>query len=81
MTHSSHEAAGRVLSSAKHWLHCRKQEATHCRECDSPVIPWASHCPNCGQANPAKVSATAAIYLALAFALLTLTLSALIIAF
>jgi hypothetical protein len=43
-------------------MHNRLQECVHCRECQSEVEPFASHCPRCGQANPAKVSATAAIY-------------------
>jgi hypothetical protein len=43
-------------------MQSRLQECVHCRECNSEVTPFASHCPRCGQANPAKVSASAAIY-------------------
>jgi hypothetical protein len=46
-------------------MHSRLQECVHCRECESAVEPFASHCPRCGQANPAKVSASAAVYPAL----------------
>ena len=81
MTHLSHGISGRILSSMKHWFRCRIQECIRCSECDGTISPWTSHCPTCGQANPAKVSATVGIYLALGFVVVTLTLSALIINF
>jgi hypothetical protein len=62
MTQSSSGLMWRVRSSIKHWMHSRLEECVHCRGCDSEVTPFVSHCPKCGQANPAKVSATAAIY-------------------
>jgi hypothetical protein len=81
MTHSSFDIAGRILSSLKRWFHSRTQECIRCSECENAVTPWASHCPTCGQANPARVSASAGIYLAVGFVLLTSTLLALIIGF
>jgi hypothetical protein len=80
MTHSNHDAVGRFVSSMKRWFQLRLQECIRCSECENAVRPWTSHCPTCGQANPARVSATAGIYLTLGFVLLTLTLSAVIIA-
>jgi hypothetical protein len=62
MTSSSSGLWWRVRSRVEQWVHSRLDECVHCRECDSEVKPFASHCPKCGQANPAKVSATAAIY-------------------
>jgi uncharacterized OB-fold protein len=75
MTHS--ELAGRIRGSVKQWLHDRLQECLHCSECGAAVTPWDSHCPQCGQENPARVSASAAIglvigTLCLAFAILVL---------
>ena len=65
MTSSSSDPLLRVRNSVKRWMHSRLQECIHCRECESEVEPFASHCPRCGQANPAKVSASAAVYPAL----------------
>ena len=81
MTHSSYRIAGRIFSSMHHWLRSRMHECIRCSECESAITPWASHCPTCGQVNPARVSATVGIYLAFGFVLLTATLAALIIAF
>lgn len=78
MTHSSSELAGRIRSSVKEWFHCRMQECVRCCECGGAVSPWDSHCPTCGQENPARVSASAVVFLVLGFALLSLTLSSLI---
>ena len=61
MTDSSSGLMYRVRTSVEQWMHNRWQECIHCRECDSQIKPFATHCPTCGQANPAKVSATAAI--------------------
>ena len=71
----------RIRSTVQHWIHCRMQECVRCRECDSTVTPWASLCPRCGQANPARVSPAAGVYLALAFVLVTSMLLALKLAF
>lgn len=65
MTSSSSGLMWRVRSSVEQWMHCRLQECVHCRECESEITPFVSHCPICGQANPAKVSASAAVYPAL----------------
>jgi hypothetical protein len=81
MSHSDHDAAGRIVSSMMHWFHSRIQECIRCSACENAIRPWASHCPICGQANPARVSPTASIYLVLGFVLLTSTMSAVIMAF
>ena len=81
MTHTIYKIAGRIFSSIKRWLRSRMQECIRCSECENAVSPWASHCPTCGQANPARVSATAGVYLALGIVLLTVILSSLTIVF
>ena len=81
MTHSDQDAVVRIVSSMKHWFQNRIQECTHCSECMNAIRPWASYCPICGQANPARMSATAGIYLVLGFVLLTSTLLFVSIAF
>jgi hypothetical protein len=81
MTHFDQFATGRFVRSMKHWFQSRLQECTRCSACENAITPWASHCPTCGQASPARVSATAGIYLAFGFVFLTLTVSAAIIAF
>ena len=77
MTHSSYEITGRILSALKHWFHSRMRECVRCIQCENAVTPWASHCPTCGQKNPARVSGSAGIYLAIGSGLLTLGLLAL----
>jgi hypothetical protein len=72
MTHSSSGLMYRVRNSVEQWMHCRLQECVHCRECQSEIPPLATYCPKCGQADPAKVSASAAIYPAIAGILVTL---------
>jgi hypothetical protein len=69
---------GRVGRSIQRWFNARREECVHCRECGNEVSLVASHCPSCGQANPAKVSLSAAVYLAIAFAAAALALSCLI---
>jgi hypothetical protein len=76
MTHSSSGLWFRVRNCVEQWVHSRLQECIHCRECDSEIKPFVTHCPTCGQANPAKVSATAAIYPAIVGIFLTLALLA-----
>jgi hypothetical protein len=80
MSQSNQDALDRFISSMEHWLRIRVQECMRCSACKHSVKPWASTCRNCGQANPARVSATAGIFLALGFAILTLTLSAVFVA-
>jgi hypothetical protein len=75
MTPSSSGMPPRSRSFITQWLSARVQECVHCSDCQSKIIPFASHCPQCGQANPAKVSVSAAVYLVLGFALLILMLS------
>jgi hypothetical protein len=74
MTHSRSGISDRIVRSSKHWLHRRLQEFTHCSECDRAINPCASHCPTCGQANPARVSSSVGIFLTLGIVLLTSTL-------
>jgi hypothetical protein len=62
MTSSSAGLMVRVRTTVEHWMHNRLQECVHCRECQSEIPPFAPYCPKCGQADPAKVSATAAVY-------------------
>ena len=76
MTCSSPGFLYRVRDCARQWFHSRWQECVHCRECGSEITPFASHCPKCGQANPAKVSATAVIYPAIVSVLLLIALLA-----
>jgi hypothetical protein len=75
MSHLSPGLPGRRHSSIVEWFQTRIQECVHCTECQNVIIPFTSHCPKCGQANPAKVSISAALYLALGFAFLTFTLA------
>ena len=77
MTHLSFELVGRIRNSIKKWFHNRMHEWAHCRQCEGVVKPWDSFCPICGQRNPARLSASAAVYLVLGFALLALVLSSL----
>lgn len=72
MTQSSSGLMHRVRGSVKQWMHNRLQECVHCRECESEIPAFAPYCPKCGQANPAKVSATAAVYPAVAGVVVTL---------
>jgi hypothetical protein len=81
MTHSLSAIAGRVARSSRRWFFQCRQEFTHCTECDTAIHPWSSRCPNCGQANPAKVSSSMGMFLTLGIVLLTLTLYFLTIAF
>jgi len=80
MTHSSSALTGHIRDTIKQWFHNRMQECVRCCECQSAVSPWDSHCPRCGQQNPARVSPSAAVYLVLGFALLALILSSIILA-
>jgi uncharacterized OB-fold protein len=79
MNLSSSEVPSRSRSFITRWLSARMQECVHCSDCQTKVVPFTSHCPKCGQANPAKVSVSA-VYLVLAFALLILVLSLLAVA-
>ncbi len=75
MTQSSSGFAQRVCSSIEHWLRHRLRECVRCRGCQSEVAPFESICPRCGQANPARVSISGVVYLALGFVFLAVTLS------
>jgi len=81
MSNSSSALAGRVRHFVRQWFGDRMRECIHCCECENTVTPWDSHCPRCGQENPARVSPLAAVYLVLAFALLALILSSSILTF
>jgi predicted amidophosphoribosyltransferase len=81
MTHSRAERIDRFRGSIQRWFQSRVQESVHCCQCQSPVSPWDTHCPTCGQANPARVSPSAAVYIVVAFVLLALVLSSLVLAF
>jgi len=80
MAYSSSGSWRRVGHSIELWCKARTQECVRCRECGSDVTLLASHCPSCGQANPAKVSLSAAVYLTIGFALVTLAISLSIVA-
>ena len=81
MNHSGSEQAGREMGPVRLWFHRRIQECVRCAQCDAAVSPWDSHCPRCGQENPARVSASAAVYLVIGFVVLAVTFSGLIFAF
>jgi hypothetical protein len=74
MNHSAANFLRQGGRFAAHWLQARLQECLHCTECQSGIAPFAAYCPKCGQANPAKVSISAAVYLTLGFAFLTAAL-------
>jgi predicted amidophosphoribosyltransferase len=71
----------RIRSSTKQWFTDRLRESVHCSECESAVTPWDSHCPNCGQESPARVSASVAVYMVLGFVFLAGILSFLVLNF
>jgi hypothetical protein len=73
MTQSSIGLAERVRGCLGQWIRNRLRECVRCRGCQSEVLPFETICPRCGQANPAKVSIVAVVYLAIGFALLTFT--------
>ena len=73
MPHISFGFVGGWRNAIVRWLQARVQECGHCAQCQGKVMPFASHCPNCGQANPAKVSTSAALYLAVGLVLLVFT--------
>ena len=81
MSQNNSEMAGRIRRSVQNWFTQRMQECVRCSECGNPVVPWTPYCQNCGQANPAKVSASAGVCLAIAFVLLAVIGSYLISAF
>ena len=81
MNHAKSGLPDYSRGSIVRWFQTRMRECVHCRECQNLIIPFVSHCPKCGQVNPAKVSVSAAVYLALGFAVLTLTLPFLFIVF
>ena len=81
MAHSSWELASRFRNCIRQWLQSRMQECVHCCECDNPVKPWDTVCPNCGQEGPSRLSASTSVYLVLGLVLLALTLSSLVSAF
>lgn len=69
----------RIRHCIRQWFIQRIQECVQCCECHGRVSPWDTHCPTCGQESPARLSASAPVYLVLAFALLALTFSTLIL--
>jgi hypothetical protein len=64
----------RVRDYVEPWIRNRLRECVRCRGCQSEVLPLETICPKCGQANPAKVSPVAVVYLGIGFAILTFTL-------
>ena len=64
MSHSSSTLSRRVLNEIQNWLQSRLRECASCSQCEEPVMPLDTLCPNCGQANPAKLSITTSVYLA-----------------
>ena len=60
------------------WLRNRANECVLCSACQKKTIPFAAYCHNCGQANPAKVSASAVVYLTIAIVFLAVTLPVLV---
>jgi hypothetical protein len=64
----------RVRDYVEPWIRNRVRECVRCRGCQSDVLPLETICPRCGQANPAKVSPIAVVYLAIGFAILTFAL-------
>jgi hypothetical protein len=81
MTHLSSEWAGRIRRSIKQWFQNRLQECVHCSQCSGAVTPWDSHCPICGQQDPARLSPSAGVYLVLGFVLLAVVVSSIILIF
>ena len=75
MTHSTSDLPARVRVSIVRWIQSRMQECTRCRECETEITPFASHCPKCGQANPARVSTSAVVYLAIGFVFVMLMMT------
>jgi hypothetical protein len=80
MTHLGSELAGRVRGSIKQWFHSRMHECVHCCQCGGAVTPLDSCCQVCGQKDPSRLTASAAMYLVLGFVLLTIVLSFFILA-
>ncbi len=81
MSDASCKSVGPIRSSVKQWYQNRRQECVHCWQCGGAVTPWETHCPNCGQMDPVRISKSAVVYLVLAFVLLTAALSCLVWAF
>jgi hypothetical protein len=71
VTQSHFTITVRIVRASKRWLNRRMQEFTHCSECDNAINFWTSRCPNCGQANPVRVSSSIGIFLTLGTVLLT----------
>lgn len=81
MTHLSLELAGRVRGSVIDWAHRRQHESVHCFQCEGLVTPWDSCCPHCGQRDPARLSASAGLYVSLGLVMLAMVVSLLIVVF
>jgi len=81
MPHLSFGFVGGWRNAIVRWFPSRIHECVHCADCQSRVMPFASHCPRCGLANPAKVSTSAAICLAVGFVFLAIASFFLIRAF
>jgi hypothetical protein len=80
MTDTHFQVANRVFRAIKHRLHHHMQEFTHCSECERAINPMTSRCPTCGQANPARVSASFGLCLTVGMVMLTLTVCLLTVA-
>ena len=46
------------------WWVSLVQQARHCSDCQAPVSPWDTVCPECGMANPARVIIPPVVYAA-----------------
>jgi uncharacterized OB-fold protein len=76
----SQHSSSRVRHWVERWFTRRIEECVHCSDCGHAVTPWTSRCQHCGQANPAKVSLSAAVVLAIGFVLLATIGSYLVVA-
>jgi hypothetical protein len=74
MTYLSSDLAGRVRAFIMQWFHSRRHECVHCCQCGGAVTPWDSCCQVCDQKDPARLSASAAMYLVLGFVLAAIVL-------
>src|SRR5262245_28744781 len=62
MTPFNSALAQRIRGSVNQWWQDRKYECSHCFQCDGEVELSDQFCPNCGQRNPARLSALAAAF-------------------
>lgn len=75
MTRSSAVRTSRLARLVNQWWQARRHELSHCFECGSPIAPFTTCCPCCGQGNPVKVSRSAVVVLVLGMVALAAVLS------